>query len=134
MSIHETAIIEDGAQIGENVQIGPYSIIGSNVVIGNDCKIGPYVCIEGHTTIGNNNHIMHGCVIGKIPQDFSFNNPEAKVVIGDNNVFHEFVGVHLPTKVEKPTQIGNNNFFSKNFIKLQMILIGNGIEALTSIN
>ena len=111
MSIHSTAIIEDGAQIGQNVEIGPYSIIGSNVVIANDCKIGPYVNIQGSTTIGKNNKIMHCAIIGKEPQDVSFNNSDAKVVIGDNNVLHEFVGVHLPTKADKPTKLGDNNYF-----------------------
>ena len=111
MSIHSTAIIEDGAQIGQNVEIGPYSIIGSNVVIGNDCKIGPYANIQGNTIIGKNNKIMHCAVIGKEPQDFSFNNSDAKIVIGDNNILHEFVGIHLPTKADKPTKLGDNNFF-----------------------
>ena len=31
--IHPTAIVDNKASIGENVSIGPYSIIGPNVVI-----------------------------------------------------------------------------------------------------
>ena len=38
--IHPQAIIEDGAVIGKNVKIGPWTHIAANVVVGDDCQIG----------------------------------------------------------------------------------------------
>ena len=37
--IHETAIIEKGAEIGKNVVIGPYAVIKHDVVLGDGCIV-----------------------------------------------------------------------------------------------
>ena len=49
VNIHPTAIIEPGAELGNDVSIGAYSVIGANVKIGDGTKIAPQVVIEGHT-------------------------------------------------------------------------------------
>ena len=56
--IHPTAIVHEGAQLGENVHVGPYSVIGENVTIGAGTTIGPHVVIEGFTEIGRDNRIF----------------------------------------------------------------------------
>ena len=53
--IHPTAIIEPGAEIGDDCSIGPYCIIGPHVKIGDKCKLKSHIVIEGHTTIGKEN-------------------------------------------------------------------------------
>ena len=37
-NIHETAIIQDGAKIGQDVVIGPYCCIGSEVTLAGGVK------------------------------------------------------------------------------------------------
>ena len=51
--IHKTAIIDSTAKIGQNVKVGPYSIIGSNVEIGEGSEIQSHVSIIGNTKIGD---------------------------------------------------------------------------------
>jgi len=108
--IHKTAIIEEGAVIGDNVSIGAYSYIGSGVKIGNNCTIGTHCNIEGNTTIGDNNKIFSHAVIGSIPQDLKYAGEEVFLEIGNNNIIREFTLINPGTKGGgRVTKIGNGN-------------------------
>ena len=111
-NIHPTAIIEDGAIIGENVSIGAYSYIGKDVKIGNGTAISSHVLIEGKTTIGQDNHIFSHAVLGSIPQDLKFNGEDVELIIGDRNKIREFV-LFNPGTIGggSKTIIGNDNLF-----------------------
>ena len=52
MRVHPTAIISEGAVLGEGVEVGPYAVIGENVRIGPGTKIGAHAMIDGWTEIG----------------------------------------------------------------------------------
>jgi UDP-N-acetylglucosamine acyltransferase len=107
-NIHKTAIIEDGAKIGENVTIGAYSIIGKDVSIGDGTTIKSHVVIEGITQIGKNNVIFQFASIGAAPQDLKFGGEASRTIIGDKNSIREFVTVHAGTKGGiMETRIGN---------------------------
>ena len=72
--IHSTAIIEDGAIIGDGVKIGPFCVIGKDVRIGNNTEIQSHVVIEGITEIGESNTIFSFVSIGKASQDLKYKN------------------------------------------------------------
>jgi UDP-N-acetylglucosamine acyltransferase len=108
--IHPTAIIDPGAKLGKNVEIGPYSLVGENVKIGEGTIIGSHVVIDGWTTIGKNNQIFHGASVGFIPQDMKFKGEKSFLFIGDNNIVREYVTIHRGTEEGGgETWIGNNN-------------------------
>ncbi len=110
--IHSTAIIEDGAKIGENVTIGAFTIIGSQVTIGDGSSIGSHCVIEGKTTIGKNNQIFSHAALGTIPQDLKFNGEDVELIIGDNNKIREFTLFNPGTQGGGgKTIIGSNNLF-----------------------
>ncbi len=67
--IHATAIVADTAVIADDVDVGPYSIIGENVEIGAGSKVDSHVVLNGPTRIGKNNHIYQFASIGDDPQD-----------------------------------------------------------------
>lgn len=109
-NIHPTAIIEDGAKIGENVTIGAYSYIGKNVTIGDGTIIDTHTLIEGYTTIGKNNHIFSHATIGSIPQDLKYNGEKSELIIGDNNKIREYTLLNPGTEGGGMiTKVGNNN-------------------------
>ncbi|WP_418179572.1 acyl-ACP--UDP-N-acetylglucosamine O-acyltransferase [Aliarcobacter lanthieri] len=111
-NIHKTAIIEDGAVLGENVTIGAYTIIGKDVKIGDGTIIDSHSLITGKTTIGKNNHIFSHASIGSIPQDLKFNNEDVELIIGDNNKIREFTLFNPGTSGGGSiTKIGDNNLF-----------------------
>ena len=111
-SIHPTAIIEDGAIIGDNVTIGAYSYISKDVKIGDNTKIATHTIIEGYTTIGCDNEIFSHAVIGSIPQDLKYAGEKVELIIGDGNKIREFTLLNPGTKGGGSiTKIGNNNLF-----------------------
>lgn len=58
--IHATALIDDGAKIGNNVSIGPCSIVHKNVVIGDNTEIGAYCEIGLPTKLANGRPLIIG--------------------------------------------------------------------------
>lgn len=107
--IHSTAIIEEGAIIGEGVKIGPYCIVGKDVKIGKNTVLQSHVVIEGITEIGENNTIYSFVSIGKASQDLKYKGEPTKTIIGDNNSIREFVTIHRGTDDRWETRIGSNN-------------------------
>lgn len=111
-NIHKTAIVEDGAQLGDNITIGAYTVIGKDVKIGNGTKIGSHTLIEGKTTIGENNEIFSHATLGSIPQDLKFGGEDVELVIGNNNKIREYTLFNPGTKGGGSiTKIGDNNLF-----------------------
>lgn len=109
-TIHPTAVIEEGAILGENVSVGAFAYIGPEVKIGNDTTIASHAVIEGDTTIGKNNRIFSHAAIGTIPQDLKFQGEDVQLIIGDNNTIREFTLLNPGTKGGgSVTRIGNGN-------------------------
>ena len=108
--IHHTAIIDKKSKISENVEIGPYCIIGPNVELGSNTKIHSHVSIKGTTKIGNNNEIFPFVSIGTPPQDLKYKGEKNSIIIGDNNKLREYVNINPgTTQGGTITRLGNNN-------------------------
>ena len=111
-NIHPTAVISDGAEIGEGTTVGPYSIIGPKVRIGAGNSIGSHVVIEGNTTIGNENNIFQFASVGAIPQDLKYHGEESTLEIGDKNIIREYATLQPGTEGGgMVTRVGNGNLF-----------------------
>jgi len=95
--IHETAIVHPKAEIGENVEIGAFSVIRENVSIGSGTKIGPHVVIDPFVDIGADCRIFQYAAIGAEPQALKFSGEETWVKIGRANIIREFVTIHRGT-------------------------------------
>jgi UDP-N-acetylglucosamine acyltransferase len=105
--IHKTAIVHEGAQLGENVSIGPYSVIGPDVAVGDGTSIGSSVLLDGFTTIGSRNTIFHGAALGSPPQDLKYSGARSYVRIGDDNTIREFATINSATNEGDATTVGN---------------------------
>ena len=109
--IHPTAIVEAGAELGEGVAIGAYSIIGANVTIHDGCRIGSHVEITGRTEIGANTQIYPFACIGCRPQDVSYIDEPSTVRIGHTCTIREHVTIHRGTKRGRMhTEVGDHCF------------------------
>ena len=107
--IHQTAIIDTNAKIGNNVEIGPYCVIGSEVQISDNNKLYSHVNISGNTKIGEGNTFYPFCSIGNNPQDLKYNGEKTQLVIGNNNKIREYVSINPGTVGGGgKTVIGNN--------------------------
>ena len=109
-SIHPTALVDPKAELGDNITIGAYAIVGAGVTIGSGTEVGAHAVVEGHTTIGKNNRIFHHASVGTEPQDLKFHGEDSKLIVGDHNVIREFVTIHLGTEHGGlATKIGSHN-------------------------
>lgn len=110
--IHPTAIIADGAKIGKNVSIGPYSMVGSDVELDDGVELISHVVVTGHTSIGANTRIFPFASIGHQPQDLKYQGEASSLTIGCNNVIREYVTMNPGTEGGgMATRIGNNCLF-----------------------
>lgn len=109
--VHPTAIVDDGARLGEGVRIGAYSVVRVHVSIGAGTEVGPHCVIEGRTTIGRDNRIFQFCSIGAVPQDKKYAGEPTELVIGDRNTVREFCTFNLGTAQDGGvTRIGDDNW------------------------
>ena len=112
MKIHQTAIVEDGAVLGNDVEVGPYAHIGKDVKIGDGTVVRQGAIIDGHTTIGSECQIFPYACIGMKTQDLKYQDGSVSYVeIGDRTVIREFATVHLGTADGEKTVIGSDCLF-----------------------
>jgi UDP-N-acetylglucosamine acyltransferase len=111
LSVHATAIVSDSAKLAEDIEVGPYCIIGDEVEIGAGCRIDSHVVINGPTRIGEGNHIYQFCSIGDDPQDKKYRDEPTRLEIGNNNTIREYCTISRGTvQDEGLTSIGDDNW------------------------
>ena len=112
VTIDPTAVVHPDATLGAGTIVGPHAIVGEHVRLGRDCRIGASSVVDGWTEIGDGNQIFPFASIGLIPQDLKFRGERTRLVIGNGNVFREFVTIHRGTAGGGgTTDIGDHNVF-----------------------
>lgn len=110
-TVHPTAIVEVGAELADDVVIGPYAIVGPQVRIGAGTTVGAHATLSGRTTIGRNNRIFAHAALGGVPQDKKYAGEDTELVIGDGNTIREFCTFNTGTaQGGGVTRIGNDNW------------------------
>ena len=108
--IHPSAIVEDGAQIGHGVTIGPFCLVGPDGV-----SLHSHVVVTGRSRIGANTKIFPFASIGTPPQDLKYRGEPSELIIGCNNIIREHVTMNPGTEGGgMVTRIGNNCLFMVN--------------------
>ncbi len=109
--ISPLAYVHPGAELAEDVEVGPFCYIGPNVRIGPGTRLHNNVTLLENVIIGSHNEIFPGTVIGGPPQDVSYRGSETWVIIGDHNIIRECVTINRGTeKEEGVTRIGDHNY------------------------
>ncbi|MHC4269750.1 MAG: acyl-ACP--UDP-N-acetylglucosamine O-acyltransferase [Planctomycetota bacterium] len=108
--IHKTAIIDPRADLGKDVDIGPFVVIEEEVTIGSGTVLGPNVYIRPYTSIGPGCHVHAGAVLGGVPQDVNFKGDKSFVTIGKNCQIREGVTINRGTQADSVTEIGDGCF------------------------
>ncbi|HEY1415244.1 MAG TPA: acyl-ACP--UDP-N-acetylglucosamine O-acyltransferase [Caulobacteraceae bacterium] len=112
MALHPTAIVSEGARLGEDVEVGPYSVIGPHVILGARTRIGSHVVVEGHTEIGDDCAVHSFAALGDAPQHAGHRGEPTRLVIGDRNLIREHVTMHCGTAMGRGvTGVGSDGFF-----------------------
>ncbi|WP_406857520.1 acyl-ACP--UDP-N-acetylglucosamine O-acyltransferase [Alsobacter sp. KACC 23698] len=96
--IHPTAIIEPGAELGADVRVGPFCMVGSQVRLGDGSELISHVVLAGRTTIGPRARIFPFASIGHQPQDLKYHGEPSTLTIGSDCMIRESVTMNPGTE------------------------------------
>lgn len=108
--IHPSAIVDPGASLGRDVEVGPFAIIGPNVIIGDGCRIMARATLERNVRLGADVQIGIGSVLGGEPQDLKFGGEETWVEVGEGTRIREYATINRGTSASGATTIGPGCF------------------------
>ncbi|MDP2733782.1 MAG: acyl-ACP--UDP-N-acetylglucosamine O-acyltransferase, partial [Hoeflea sp.] len=110
--IHPSAIVEEGAVLGRNVEIGPFCVVGSKARLGNNVRLMSHVVIDGNTTIGEGTIVFPNAVLGCAPQNIHYKGEDTELIIGRSCTIREGVTMHpgMPDYGGRTT-VGDNSMF-----------------------
>ncbi len=115
--IHSSAIVDPGAELGDDIEIGPYCVINAGVKLGNGCVLKSHVTMDGPTEIGEGNLFYPFASIGQQTQDLKYAAEPTYLRIGDHNTFREFCTINRATDAGDATIIGSHgNFLSYSHV------------------
>ncbi len=108
--LHPTATVEPGAKLGEDVEVGPYAVVGCDVELASGARVGPHAVLTGRTFVGERTRVFPGACLGGEPQDRTSAGEPTRLVIGRDNVIREHVTIHAGTPGGAGcTRIGDDN-------------------------
>lgn len=123
--IHPTAVISPEAELADDVEVGPFTVIEGKVRIGAGCTISSHARLCGPLVMGAGNSVFCGAILGERPQHTRYADEPTGLEIGDNNIFREGVTVHRGTTHSWTTRIGSHNFLMVNAHVAHDCQIGN---------
>ena len=127
-NVHRTAIVEDGAQLGADVDIGPFCIVGARTRIGDGVRLQSHVVIEGDTSVGARTVVHPHAVLGGPAQYRNDSGQGARLIIGEDNVIREHVTMNVgSTKGGGTTRVGHTGYFMAYSHVAHDCEIGNGV-------
>lgn len=133
--ISPLACVDPRAELGEDVQIGPFCFVGPDAQIGDGTVLDHRVTVVGHTTIGRGNRFYPNVVIGCEPQDLGYQGSPTKTIIGDFNVFREGVTVHRGaekedgiTRIDHYNTLMTNSHVGHNCHVYNRVMLVNGVQ------
>jgi UDP-N-acetylglucosamine acyltransferase len=112
MKIHPTAIVEDGAILGADVEVGPFCFVNAKARLGDGVRLIAHVSVLGETSIGAGTVVHPGSVLGDESQIHGNDPTGTRLEIGEDNVIRECVTLHLGSHGGRGvTTIGSHNMF-----------------------
>lgn len=118
MQVHPTSIVSRGAEIAEDVVVGPFCHVHDGARIGPGTRLLGHVVVMGGVELGRENVLHPFTVLGGDAQILKTSRPPdehgrlsaAAVRVGDHNVFREGVTVNASSGAGA-TSIGSHNLF-----------------------
>jgi len=134
VTIHPTALVDPKAQLGEDVQIGPFASVKEDVIIGDHSTIGTGAVLDSGTRLGKNCQVGHYSVLGVPPQDLKFKNEKTYLEVGDGTIIREFTSLHRGTTYHYKSSIGKNCFIMTYVHVAHDCLIGDNVIIANAVN
>jgi UDP-N-acetylglucosamine acyltransferase len=131
--IHPTAIVSDGAKLGEGVEIGPYCMVGPKVTLGDRTRLVSHVVIDGNTEIGEACVVHPFAFLGGPPQHLAHKGEETRLIVGDRNQIREHVTMHTGTVLDHGlTVVGSDGLYMVGCHVAHDCVVGNRVVMANS--
>lgn len=112
MRIHPTAIVEDGAALGDGVEVGPFSIVRAGAVLGDGVRLVSHAVIGGTTKIGARSIVYSHAVLGGDAQIRGADPAGTRLEIGADTVIREHVTMSAGSRNGGGvTRVGERGYF-----------------------
>ena len=126
--LHPTAIVEDGAVLGADVEVGPFCIVGAQVRLGDGVRLMSHVVVQGDTEIGARCVLHPFACLGGPPQHTAYKGEPVRLVVGSDNIIRENVTMHAGTPgAHGVTIVGSNCMFMANTHIAHDCVVGNNV-------
>jgi UDP-N-acetylglucosamine acyltransferase len=108
--IHPTAVVDSGAELDRDVEVGPYCIVAAGVRIGRGTQLQSHVVVQGKTTLGEGNTVFSFASVGSMPQDLKYKGEPSELLIGNHNTIREYASLNPGTRGGGlVTRVGDQN-------------------------
>lgn len=131
--IHPTAVVEAGAQLDADVEVGAYCVVGPHVRIAGNTRLMPHAVVDGWTTVGKSCILFPFASVGSQTQDLKFKGGAPRVEIGDRTTLRECVTVNAATNDGDVTRIGSDCYIMAYAHVAHDCTIGNGVILANSV-
>jgi len=126
--VHPTAFVETGAELDEDVFVGPFSMVGAHSRIGRGTRLESHVVVTGRTTLGEGCRVFPFACLGHRPQDLKYRGEESWLEIGGNNQIREHVTMHPGTAHGGGvTRVGDGGLFMAGVHVAHDCKVGHGV-------
>jgi UDP-N-acetylglucosamine acyltransferase len=125
--IHPTAVVDESATIGSDVEVGPFAIIGPHCTVGDGSQIAARATLERNVTVGRQVRVGTGSVLGGEPQDVKYKGEETTVEVGDGTIIREYSTVNRATTYSMRTTVGRNCFIMSYVHLAHDCQVGDGV-------
>lgn len=100
-TIHPSAVVEAGAELGAGVRVGPFCHVMAGAVLHDDVELVGHVTIMGHTTVGKACQVYPNAVLGAPPQNFKHRGGRSTLDIGERCIIREGATLHAGTDTSR---------------------------------
>jgi UDP-N-acetylglucosamine acyltransferase len=125
--IHPTAIVDDSAVLGNDVEVGAFAIVGPGCTLGDGCVIAPRATLERNVTLAARVKVGIGSVLGGDPQDLKYRGEVTTVEIGEGTVIREYATINRGTTQSFKTTVGRNCFLMSYVHLAHDCHVGDGV-------
>lgn len=132
--IHRLAVVDPGARLGMNVEIGPFCTVGPDVEIEDGARLISHAVIDGHTRIGADAVVYPFATVGMAPQDLKYRDEPTRTEIGARTLLREHVTIHRGTASGRGiTQVGTDCMLMATSHVAHDCTLGNGVVVANNV-
>ena len=106
LSVHPSAVVHPGAQLGEGVTVGPFVVLEADVVVGAGTTLLPGTILHAGSRVGAGCQLGPYAVVGGEPMDTAFCGEASFAVLEDRVVLREYATVHRASGEGTETRVG----------------------------